>query len=381
MVRHLAAQGLNLLIVALIVLAGLIGWSVTSFNGPGPLEKEVIVEIPRGTRLDGIAERLKQAGAVSSASLFRIGVRYLGLTDKLKFGVYKFAPGVSMREAAQQLAEGGADARYRVTFGLRKSGLSVKIADLLADPASKDAQLSGAERLAAVEASKSSIVYRVTIPEGWTSYQIVNGLKIIEQFKGEVKEIPAEGSLAPDTYEFHRGSERAALLKRMADAQARILARAWEERAPDLPLKTPKEALILASIVEKETGVAAERPVVASVFINRLRRKMRLETDPTVIYGLTLGKDDLGRDLTRADLRRKTAYNTYRIPGLPPTPIANPGQDSIMAVLHPAETDYLYFVADGTGGHAFATTLEEHKRNKARWDQIKEERARAEEQN
>jgi UPF0755 protein len=179
-----------------------------------------------------------------------------------------------------------------------------------------------------------------------------------------------EGGLAPDSYEVERGADRAALIAAMQGAQSRILNEAWAERAPGLPYESPEEALIMASIVEKETSIAAERGRVASVFVNRLEQGMRLQTDPTVIYGITRGEGVLGRGLRQSELRRETPWNTYVIDGLPPTPIANPGRLSIEATLNPESTDYLFFVADGTGGHAFATTLAEHNENVARWRQI-----------
>ena len=218
--------------------------------------------------------------------------------------------------------------------------------------------------------SGASIAYRVSIPEGLTSWQIVEGLKSAEFLTGEVAEIPAEGVLAPDTYEATRGMERSELLVQMQARQEAILMEAWANRAENLPISTPQEALILASIIEKETGQAEERGVVASVFTNRLRQGMRLQTDPTVIYGVTEGQGMLGRGLRRSELDRVTPWNTYQIDGLPPTPIANPGRASIEAALNPDDTNYIFFVADGTGGHAFAETLAEHNRNVARWREI-----------
>jgi UPF0755 protein len=215
---------------------------------------------------------------------------------------------------------------------------------------------------------------RVTLAEGVTSWQVVEALKRADFLSGELAEVPPEGSLAPDSYEVDRGSDRAALIARMTEAQARILAQAWAERAPDLPYASPEEALIMASIIEKETSQPEERPQVASVFVNRLERGMRLQTDPTVIYGVTMGQGVLGRGLRQSELRRETPYNTYVISGLPPTPIANPGRLAIEAALNPDDTPYIFFVADGTGGHAFAVTLEEHNRNVARWREIERQR-------
>ncbi len=226
-------------------------------------------------------------------------------------------------------------------------------------------------------AQQSDARYRVTLAEGVTSWQVVQELRQAEFLSGEVSTLPSEGSLAPDSYEIKRGADRVELLDRMQVAQEAILAELWEGRASDLPLASAAEALILASIVEKETGLAEERPQVASVFVNRLKQGMLLQTDPTVIYGVTDGKGVLGRGIRQSELRRETPYNTYVIKGLPPTPIANPGRAAIEAALHPDETEYLFFVADGTGGHAFAKTLKEHNRNVAAWRKIEAERAKS----
>jgi UPF0755 protein len=191
----------------------------------------------------------------------------------------------------------------------------------------------------------------------------------------DVPEAPAEGSLAPDSYDILPDMRVSAVVAQMAERQATILATAWAERADGLPLASPEEALILASIVEKETGIAEERRQVASVFVNRLNQGMKLQTDPTVIYGITQGEGILGRGLRQSELREETPWNTYVIPALPPTPIANPGRASIEAALNPDSTPFIFFVADGTGGHAFATTLEEHNRNVARWREIEAERS------
>ncbi len=194
------------------------------------------------------------------------------------------------------------------------------------------------------------------------------------ELKGTVEEFPEEGSLAPDTYAVSRGETRQSVIDRMRRAQTRILEDAWETRRDGIPLASPEEALILASIVEKETGKQSERGDVAAVFMNRLRHGWRLQSDPTVIYGLTEGKEALGRGLRESELERETPYNTYVIPGLPPTPIANPGKAAIEATLNPSDTENMFFVADGEGGHLFASTLAEHNRNVARWRRIERER-------
>ncbi|WP_118134878.1 endolytic transglycosylase MltG [Oceanicella sp. SM1341] len=331
--RHLAANGLNLLIVVLLVVLGIIGWGVSEFRGEGPLKEEAIVVLDRGESLQAITAKLEQEGAISNGTIFRIGARYTERATTLKFGEYAIPAGASMDEILALLASG------------------------------------------------RSILHPVTIPEGLTSFQVVERLKEADFLTGEVATVPLEGMLAPDTYNVQRGTPRQAVIDQMLAAQQRILAAAWEGRQADLPLETPEEALVLASIVEKETGIPGERPEVASVFINRLRAGMRLETDPTVIYGITGGKEVLDRGLRRSELAARTPYNTYQIDGLPPTPIANPGRAAIAAVMQPAKTEYLFFVADGTGGHVFATTLREHNRNVAEWRRIERQRQSEQQQN
>jgi UPF0755 protein len=206
--------------------------------------------------------------------------------------------------------------------------------------------------------------------EGVTNWQIIETLKGIAYLRGDIGDVPAEGMMAPYSYELQRGETRQDVVNRMVARQADILNAAWDARADDLPLANKSEALILASIIEKETSVPDERRIVSSVFVNRLNRGMPLQTDPTVIYGITRGEGVLGRGLRRSELDRETPWNTYKIRGLPPTPIANPGRAAIEAALNPEATDYIFFVADGTGGHAFAETLAEHNRNVAAWRKI-----------
>jgi len=225
--------------------------------------------------------------------------------------------------------------------------------------------------------SGTPMVYRLAVPEGLTSWQIVEGLRAADFLSGEIAEVPREGMLAPDTFEVRRGADRQEILDGMIAAQEAILAEAWANRQDGLPLASPEEALILASIIEKETSVPDERRQVASVFVNRLNRGMRLQTDPTVIYGITEGRGVLGRGIRASELRAETPWNTYVIDGLPPTPIANPGRAAIEAAVNPDGSPYIFFVADGTGGHAFAETLEEHNRNVARWREIEAEREAA----
>jgi UPF0755 protein len=215
------------------------------------------------------------------------------------------------------------------------------------------------------------------LAEGVTSWQVVDALKRADFMEGTVEAVPSEGSLSPDSYEVEKGSDRAGLIAEMTTRQTATLAELWATRADGLPYKTPEEALVMASIVEKETGVAEERKQVASVFINRLADGMKLQTDPTVIYGVTKGEGVLGRGLRQSELKRETPWNTYVITGLPPTPIANPGRLSIEAALNPDTTKYLFFVADGTGGHAFAETLADHNDNVAKWRAIEAQQGAA----
>ncbi len=295
-------------------------------TGPGPLAQETAVDIPRGAGAAGIAQRLADAGVISEPMLFRLSARISDEGGSLKAGEYLFPAGISMQDAFRKIANG------------------------------------------------EVIQRRLTLAEGLSALAVRGMLDQAEGLEGETPEALAEGWLAPDTYFYLKGESRAAVVARMEAAQKRILDELWADRAADLPIATKEEALILASIVEKETAVAAERGRVAGVFVNRLRKGMRLQSDPTVIYGVAQGAD-LGRGLRRSELDAPTPYNTYAVAGLPPTPIANPGRDSIAAVLNPLATKDLYFVADGSGGHAFAETLEQHNANVRRWRQIERDRA------
>ena len=320
--------GIAVAVVILLALAAGAAWVYLQqqFEAPGPLAEETIVIVPRGAGLVSIAGDLAEVGVVSDAQVFALGVRLFADATALKAGEYAFAPGSSMQEVAALIASG------------------------------------------------RTVVHRLTVPEGLTSVEIVALLEAAEPLEGEIGEVPPEGALLPETYHFHRGDSRAEVLSRMQQSMAAALDEIWNRRAEGLPLSSPEEALVLASIVEKETGVDGERALVAGVFVNRLNKGMPLQSDPTVVYGITEGKAPLGRSLTRKDLAQPTPYNTYVIDGLPPTPIANPGAESIRAVANPDDTRYLYFVADGTGGHAFAETLEEHNRNVAAWREIERER-------
>jgi len=222
-----------------------------------------------------------------------------------------------------------------------------------------------------------ALLYKVTIPEGLTSQQIVERLKADAVLTGDISEVPQEGTLLPETYSFPRGTTRQQIVDQMRRHQEQVLDELWDQRAPNLPFTSREEAMTMASIVEKETGRPEERRLVASVFVNRLRKGMRLQSDPTIIYGITGGNGSLERPILQSDIDKATPYNTYQVAGLPPTPIANPGRASIEATLNPAETDYLYFVADGTGGHVFSSNLAEHTRNVAHWREVERQQREA----
>jgi len=291
----------------------------------GPLEKDTTFLLEPGMSVGAIAERLSYLGVLRHPQLFVAVTRVKDVGGVLKAGEYNIPAGVSVVDLVDLLVEG------------------------------------------------KSILHRFTAAEGLTTGQIIRALNANDVLVGGVSLLPQEGDLLPETYSFTRGQTRDQTLQAMMDAQDNIIEELWSERAVDLPFSTPAEAIILASIVEKETGIAGERPRIAAVFVNRLRKGMRLESDPTIIYGLTKG-EPLGRGIRLSELRGETPYNTYVINGLPPTPIANPGRASIEAVLNPATTDDIFFVADGTGGHSFASTLRDHNRNVARWREV--ERAR-----
>ncbi len=372
--KAVASNALTLFIVVLIAAAGVLAWGREQYAGPGPLTEAFCVKVERGASLASVSRNLEAQGAISDARIFRIGADYAGKAGALKFGSYLVPPGASMAEVLAAITEGGASTCGReINFRIGVRGPEVLLREL--DAATNRLVevvkfVPGTDALPAEyvdAADDADMRFQVTLAEGVTSWMVVDSLKRADFLQGEIAEVPPEGSLAPQGYEVARGGDRAALVAAMGEKQAQILAELWAARAEGLPYDTPEEALIMASIVEKETGVPEERRQVASVFINRLQQGMRLQTDPTVIYGITKGEGVLERGLRQSELRRATPYNTYVIDGLPPTPIANPGRLSIEAALNPDDTNFLYFVADGSGGHAFAETLEEHNANVARW--------------
>ena len=288
-------------------------------EAPGPLQEDKIVNIPARAGKRDIADVLQREGVIDvNPWAFIGGVFALKASSELKPGEYSFQKNASLRDVIGTIVEG------------------------------------------------KVVQHAVTIPEGLTSEQIVARLSENDIFAGTVREMPREGTLLPETYKFPRGTTREQVIQRMQQTQKRVLAEIWERRNPDIPVKTPEQLVTLASIIEKETGKADERSRVAAVFVNRLRQKMKLQSDPTIIYGLVGGKGTLGRPIKRSEIQQPSPYNTYVIDGLPPGPIANPGRASLEAAANPARTRDLFFVADGTGGHTFTETYDQHQKNVAK---------------
>ena len=312
----------NAIFTVLVVLSIAVGAGLflgkQRFESPGPLPEEKVVNIPRGLGIRDIADLLQREGVIDQPYVFMGAVIALKARGDLKYGEYQFAKQSSVADVVDTIVEG------------------------------------------------KVIQHAFTVPEGLTSEQIVTRLLENETLTGQIKDIPREGTLLPETYRFTRGMTREQIIQRMQQAHRRVLQEVWEHRMQDLPVKTPEQLVTLASIVEKETGKPDERTRVAAVFVNRLKTRMRLQSDPTIIYGLTGGKGSLGRPILKSEIEQPTPYNTYVIDGLPPGPIANPGRASLEAAANPARTKELYFVADGTGGHVFSDSYAEHQKNVAR---------------
>lgn len=335
-----AKAGLKLLLglfvyasTTLVVIGALaFWWAAAQFTAPGPLAANKVVMIESGTGLRGIASKLESEGAVKNGTIFIFGARILGAQSALQAGEYEIQAGMSARDIMNMMRNGDIVGR------------------------------------------------KITIREGLTSYEVIALLKGIDDLQQVDVSLPKEGTLLPETYQYTSQDNTQDLVQRMETDMQKTIDELWETRAADLPFKTKEEAITLASIVEKETGVAEERRRVAGVFINRLKRGIPLQTDPSVIYAITRGrhksdgKGPLGRRLLSKDLEIDSPYNTYKYAGLPPGPIANPGRASIEAVLNPEQHDYLYFVADGTGGHVFSKTLAEHNANVAKWRKIRKQK-------
>ncbi len=314
-------------VILVVAIAGGLAYSYGKhkLETVGPLDREKVVNIPKGLRLNEIAELLARENVIEQPWIFIPAVIVLKAKDDLKFGEYKFTKQVSLRETIETIIEG------------------------------------------------KVVQHAVTIPEGLTSEQIIARLAEVDFLAGNIREIPKEGTLLPETYNFPRGMTREQALQRMQQSHRRVLQEIWDRRSQDTPVKTPEALVTLASIVEKETGRADERSRVAAVFANRIRQNMKLQSDPTIIYGLVGGKGTLGRPIMRSEIDQPTPYNTYVITGLPPGPIANPGRASLEAVANPARTKELFFVADGTGGHTFAENLQQHQQNVTKLRQFEQQ--------
>ncbi len=320
--RHPVIVVGNAIFTVLIVISVAVGAALffgkQRFDAAGPLADEKVVNIPRGLGIRDIADVLQREGVIDQPYIFMGGVIALKARGELKYGEYQFSKHASVADVVDTIIEG------------------------------------------------KVVQHAFTVPEGLTTEQIVARLLESTALTGQIKEIPREGTLLPETYRFTRGMTREQIIQRMQQAHRRVLQDVWEHRMPDLPVKTPEQLVTLASIVEKETGRPDERTRVAAVFVNRLKTKMRLQSDPTIIYGLTGGKGSLGRPIQKNEIEQPTPYNTYVIDGLPPGPIANPGRASLEAAANPARTKEIYFVADGSGGHLFSDNYTEHQKNVAR---------------
>ncbi len=380
--RHIASNALTFFIVALFLIAGVVSIGAKQYGQPGPLAQAICLQVDRGSNMRFVSQNLEDEGAIASAAVMRIGADYADKTGDLKAGSFLVPEGASMEEIVDIVTRGGqntcgTEVVYRI--GVTRTQIQVRELDPSTNRFVEIAAFNPTEdetpEAYATVKEQADTRYRVAMAEGVTSWQVLDSLTNLDLLEADVSETPAEGSLAPDSYDFKPGTTVSSIINQMTSAQSRILAQAWAERADGLPLASPEEALVLASIVEKETGLAEERRQVASVFVNRLNQGMKLQTDPTVIYGITQGEGILGRGLRQSELRRETPWNTYVISGLPPTPIANPGEAAIKAALDPDGSDYIFFVADGTGGHAFAVTLADHNRNVQAWRAIEAERA------
>jgi UPF0755 protein len=316
----------TILILILVLGGGAVVIGKGRFEAPGPLQEDKIVNIPPRSGIMDIADLLRREGVIEAHRFVFIGgVFALKARSELKAGEYLFPKHASVKDVVETIVEG------------------------------------------------KVVQHQITIPEGLTSEQIVARLLENDVLAGNIKDVPREGSLLPDSYHFHRGFTREQMIQRMRQSQDRLVREVWERRNPDLPLKTPEQLVILASIIEKETSKPEERTRIAAVLTNRLKQKMKLQSDPTIVYGLVFGKGALGHPLTKNEIAQPTPYNTYVIDGLPPGPIANPGPAAIEAAANPARTKELYFAADGTGGHAFAETYDQHLKNVARLRVIEHE--------
>ena len=376
MFRSLASNTLTVLILGFFLVGALGVWGKSQFVTDGPLQSAICFKVGSGSTLRTVAKNLVKDKAISSDFIFRVSMESSGLSRRIKAGSFLVPKNASMAEISKRITESGVsncgnEIIYRVGITALKiemrdtdpnTGKMAKVAEFPLDEFAN-------EKLNEF-ISQHSTRFRVTLAEGVSSWKVYKALSDIKFLKGDMYNIPDEGTIAPESYDFTNGATRKLLVERMQKRQESILEDAWTERQPNLPLTKKDEALILASIIEKETSVEIERSKVSSVFINRLLRDIALQTDASVLYGITKGKKVLGRGLRRSELKKDTPWNTYVHKGLPPSPIGNPGKASIFAALNPDRTNYLYFVADGSGGHAFAENLRDHNINVAKWRKI-----------
>ena len=383
--RSLASNAFNLIGLMLLLLGGVAIWGKSKYYNSGPLSEAICLRVDSGIKMRTVSKNLVKRAAISSDAIFRIGLEYEGKTGQLKAGNFLIEQGSSMASIAQSITQGGANTcGSEVVYRVGINTTQVQVREM--DPATTQFRQTLSFQLVTDTLAEfdevlqtSGLRHRIALAEGVTSHRVVETINQIEILSGTVLEMPLEGSLSPNSYEVQQGDDRTALLLKMQAAQSADVRNAWADRAEDLPLASEGDVLILASIIEKETGISSERSVVASVFINRLNLGMPLQTDPSVIYGITKGEQSLGRGLRKSELRKDTPWNTYLNKGLPPTPISNPGLQSIRAAVNPEDTDYVFFVADGSGGHAFAKTLKEHNINVAKWRAVEAQRKKSQE--
>jgi UPF0755 protein len=320
--RHFAANFVNFLIVIFLVIASAVYWAKNQYQNEGPLKSDISFEVKKGDRFRNVSADLAKQGIISNPVIFNVWARYAKQDENLKFGNYLISSKSSMSEVLALITSGKA------------------------------------------------INEQITFPEGFTSYQIVERLKSNMELEGEVGPFPAEGSLAPNTYSYQKGDTRRNILKKMQEMQKDIINEAWISRSNDLPFSNKKEAIIIASIIEKETSRNNELKLVSGVIMNRLKAGIPLGMDSTIVYEFTKGNPKNMRSIKQSDIKKDSKFNTRKYPGLPPSAIGNPGKLAIEAALNPEKTDFFYFVADGTGGHAFSKTLKEHNINVAKWRKI-----------
>ena len=375
--RNIASNSLTIIVVLLFLLSGLVVLAKSKYSSAGPLDRAICLQVEPGSSMSKVVDRLDAQGALSNKSLFWIGIDYTNKSNNLKAGSYLIPARASMVDIAEQITTSGrSTCGTEIIFRVGIALSTVLVRDL--DPTTKQYVEVARFQLSIdpkpdvydtkIEAQDTRI--RLVIAEGTTSWRIVEALKSIDILKDEINSIPSEGSLAPGSYDIKRGDSRKSVASAIEQAQSEFLAQVWSERTAITPVGSEEELLILASIIEKETGLGSERSQVASVFANRLRKDMALQTDPAVIYGITQGKILLGRGLLKSELKKDTPWNTYLNKGLPLTPISNPGRDSLRAALTPDTTKYIFFVADGKGGHAFSETYAEHQKNVKVWRAI-----------